>query len=145
MSISFATVTEVIFAKYWIKISAKLLFCCLFARHLKNKIGIIIIAHLLHALFPKIYKLFNFTKCKFYSNYYSQISVLLTYIEGRQMVGPKLLNLHFERQWVLFQLLVNTKMEKSGIRFGNRTGCRCNNNPGVKVMEYYPLSFYQLN
>ena len=64
---------------------------------LKNKIGIIIVAHLLHAFFPKIHKLFNLTKCKFYSNCYSQISVLLTYIEGRQMVAPKLLNIHFER------------------------------------------------
>ena len=63
---------------------------------LKNKIGIII-AHILHAFFSKIYKLFNLTKCKFFSNYYSQISVLLTYIEGRQMVAPKLLNISFQR------------------------------------------------
>ena len=87
MSISFTTVTEVIFAKYCLKVSAELLFCCLFARHLKNKIGIIKIAHFLHAFFSKIYKLFNLTKWKFYSNYYSEISVLLTYIEGRQMVA----------------------------------------------------------
>ena len=68
----------------------------------------------------------------------SQVSVLLTYIKGRQMVAPKLLNIQFERHQVLFQLLVNTKMEKSGIRFGNRTGCQCNSTPGVKVMGYYP-------
>ena len=33
--------------------------------------------------------------------------------------------------------LVNTKMEKSGIRFGNRTGCQCKSTPGMKVIEYY--------
>ena len=42
----------------------------------------------------------------------SQISVPLTYIKGSQIIGPKLLNIHFERHWVLFQLLVNIKMEK---------------------------------
>ena len=65
-----------------------------------------------------------------------QISVLLTYIEGRQMVAPKLLNIQFERHRVLFQLLVNTKMGKSGIRFGHRTWCQCNSTPGVKVLGY---------
>ena len=54
------------------------------------------------------------------------------------MVAPKLLNIQFERHRVLFQLLVNTKMEKSGRRFGNRTGCQCNSTPGVNVMGYYP-------
>ena len=63
MSISFTTVTEVIFAKYCIKISAELLllFLLFVYKALKNKIGIVI-AHLLHAFFPKIYKLFDLTK-----------------------------------------------------------------------------------
>ena len=63
MSISFPTVTEVTCAKYCIKMCAEfntfLLFAC---KALKNKIRIII-AHLLHAFFPQICKLFNLTKC----------------------------------------------------------------------------------
>ena len=42
----------------------------------------------------------------------SQVSVLLTYIKGRQMVAPKLLNIQFERQRVPFQLLVRDKVWK---------------------------------
>ena len=59
----------------------------------------------MHAFFSKIYKLFNFTKIINASStvIISQVSVLLTYIEGRQMVAPKLLNIHFQRHWVLFQ------------------------------------------
>ena len=63
----------------------------------------------------------------------SQLSVLLTYIEGRQMVAPKLLNIHFESHWVLFGKNENVQVtewclvnaERSVIRFGNRTGCQC--------------------
>ena len=42
--------------------------------------------------------------------------------------------------------VVNTKMEKSGIRFGNRIVCQCNGTSGIKVMGYYPCvnSHYML-
>ena len=34
--------------------------------------------------------------------------------------------------------LINTKMEKPGISFRNRTGCHCDSTLGVKVIECYP-------
>ena len=61
MSISLTTVTEAIFAKYCIKNVCRVTILLFVYKALKNKIGIVI-AHLLHAFFPKIYKLFNLTK-----------------------------------------------------------------------------------
>ena len=63
MSISFTTVTEVIFVKKKIlyKNICRVTILFFVYKALKSKIGIVI-AHLVHAFFPKIYKLFNLTE-----------------------------------------------------------------------------------